>query len=261
MLDYSNVPSEYHFTGRWNIKCWIIPTFLLNIISLGAGILNVGLFQRSFWISFYSSLEFLCAWIIISNACPELPHFTVRWIYHLSDFVCFNCLFTIGVYMGICAWHVFLYDVPVKAFYKVPVIIIIIIIIIPTFKSWLPFKLRHWMLDGASLNQPSKHAGSDSHLFRIGWEALARSGPDDSCALACFRTRSVWPKPDSQPELNRIRAGIAQYCHCPGGLWKNGTEAENGKLVAGQLRPARNGPDDSCTPACFQTRCVLLNPD
>ena len=42
---------------------------------------------------------------------------------------------------------------------------------------------------------PSKHAGSDLHLFRISWEALARSGPDDCCTPACFRTGSVWPKP------------------------------------------------------------------
>ena len=28
---------------------------------------------------------------------------------------------------------------------------------------------------------------------QIGWEALARSGPDDSCTLACFQTGSVWP--------------------------------------------------------------------
>ena len=39
-------------------------------------------------------------------------------------------------------------------------------------------------------------------------------------------------------ELNRIRAGFAQ-CY-PGRLWKNGTESESGKLVAGRLRPARN---------------------
>ena len=31
---------------------------------------------------------------------------------------------------------------------------------------------------------PSKCAGSDSHLVQINWEALARSGPDDSCTLA-----------------------------------------------------------------------------
>ena len=43
---------------------------------------------------------------------------------------------------------------------------------------------------------PSKHARSNSaHPGRIGWEPLARSWPDDSCKLACFRTGSVWPKP------------------------------------------------------------------
>ena len=52
---------------------------------------------------------------------------------------------------------------------------------------------------------PSKHARSDSHPGRIGWEALATGGPDDCCTPACFRTGSAWPKPGSQPELNRIR--------------------------------------------------------
>ena len=46
------------------------------------------------------------------------------------------------------------------------------------------------------------------------------------------------PDPFDQPELNRIRAGFTQYY--PGRLWKNGTESESGKLVAGRLRPARN---------------------
>ena len=44
---------------------------------------------------------------------------------------------------------------------------------------------------------PSKHAGSDSYPVRIGREALARSRMDDSCTPACFRTGSVWPKPDT----------------------------------------------------------------
>ena len=45
----------------------------------------------------------------------------------------------------------------------------------------------------------------------IGSAALARSGPDDSCTPACFRTGSVWPKPNRQPEPDRIHAGFAQY--------------------------------------------------
>ena len=47
------------------------------------------------------------------------------------------------------------------------------------------------------LNYPSKHTRSDSHPGRVSWKALARSGSDDSCTLACFRTGSVWPKPDT----------------------------------------------------------------
>ena len=89
-------------------------------------------------------------------------------------------------------------------------------------------------------NYPSKHAGSDSHPVRIGWEALAttqRTGWFWHTGLLPDRIRLAksW---HYQPELNRIRAGFAQYC--PGSLWKNGTKSESGKLVAGRLRPARN---------------------
>ena len=86
---------------------------------------------------------------------------------------------------------------------------------------------------------PVKHARSDSNPIRIGSEALARSGPDDPRPPACFRTGSVWPKPDTVSQNNnRIRAGFAQ--HDPGRLWKNATQSESGKLVAGRLRSAKN---------------------
>ena len=42
---------------------------------------------------------------------------------------------------------------------------------------------------------------------------------------------SVHPKPDSQPEPDWIQAGFSQYD--PGCLWKNASECESGKLVAG----------------------------
>ena len=62
--------------------------------------------------------------------------------------------------------------------------------------------------------RPSKHAGSDSHPVdvRIVWEALAKCGPNDSRTPACFRTGSVWPKPDtvSQNEIGP-ETGFAQY--------------------------------------------------
>ena len=87
---------------------------------------------------------------------------------------------------------------------------------------------------------PSKHAGSDSHPRRIGWEVLARSGPYDSCTLAYFRTAGIRLAKTryNQPELNRLWAGFVYYY--PGHLWKNANESENGKLVAGRLRLARN---------------------
>ena len=46
------------------------------------------------------------------------------------------------------------------------------------------------------------------HIW-LGLEALlARCGPDDSGTLACFRTRSIWPKPDSQ---NKIRPRLVLH--------------------------------------------------
>ena len=43
--------------------------------------------------------------------------------------------------------------------------------------------------------------------IRIGWEVLARSGADESCTPACFRTRSIWPQPDSV-RRNQIGSGL-----------------------------------------------------
>ena len=62
----------------------------------------------------------------------------------------------------------------------------------------------------------------------------------------------------SQTEPNRIQAGFAQYY--PGCLWKNRTKSESGKLVAGRLSSTRTRPDDFCTVACFQTRCIWPKP-
>ena len=58
---------------------------------------------------------------------------------------------------------------------------------------------------------------------------------------------------------NRIRAGFAQYDS--GRLWKKTTESDSGKLIAGQLRSAKTGPVDYCTPTRFLTRCVWPKPD
>ena len=59
-----------------------------------------------------------------------------------------------------------------------------------------------------SMFVPSKHTGSNSHPVRIGFKALARSGPDDCCTPACFRTGSVWPKPDQA-----IQVGSGSVLH------------------------------------------------
>ena len=64
---------------------------------------------------------------------------------------------------------------------------------------------------------PGEHARSDSQPIWISAETLSKSGPDDSCTLACFQTGSVWLKPNSQltpnsqPEPDQIWAAFAQY--------------------------------------------------
>ena len=68
--------------------------------------------------------------------------------------------------------------------------------------------------------------------------------PDQICLVQTWH---------SQPEPNQKWAGFAQYD--PGCLWKNAVESENGKLVA-CFTFCQNRPDDSCTLACFQTRCI-----
>ena len=50
----------------------------------------------------------------------------------------------------------------------------------------------------------------NSHPIRIGSEVFARSGPDDSCTLACFRAGSVWPKPDTVRQ-NQIRSRLVLH--------------------------------------------------
>ena len=57
---------------------------------------------------------------------------------------------------------------------------------------------------------PSKHAGSDSHLIRIGSEALAKSGPDDCCTPACFRIGSVSATPDTVGQ-NQMGSSLALH--------------------------------------------------
>ena len=91
-------------------------------------------------------------------------------------------------------------------------------------------------------------------------EAWARSGPGDSCTLACFWTASALPKPDTVSQ-NWIGARLCFAQYDLGCLWKNATESESRKLVVGQLCSAITESDDSCTLACFQTRCTWPKPD
>ena len=96
--------------------------------------------------------------------------------------------------------------------------------------------------------------------IRIGSEALARSGPDDSCTPACFRTRSIWLKPDpvtqnqirSGPILhNMIRAvcGRTQLSLKVGGMMSLSCQLTSGPDAFGQnlTKPSRLDPSRLCT--------------
>ena len=67
------------------------------------------------------------------------------------------------------------------------------------------------------------------------WKHWPEAGRMILAHRLAIRLAKTWHK---EPELNRIRAGFAQYY--PGRLWKNGNELESGELVAGRLCPARN---------------------
>ena len=100
---------------------------------------------------------------------------------------------------------------------------------------------------------PCKHARPNLHP--VSWEAMAGSRPDDSCTLACFRTRSVWPKYDtiSQSQIGSrlvLHNIIQDVCRRMRLSLKVGNWYQASCVLPG------TGPDDSCTPAHFQTRCV-----
>ena len=82
---------------------------------------------------------------------------------------------------------------------------------------------------------PSKHARSDSRLTQISSEVLAGSKPDDSYTQFASGLDPFGPNWHSQPKLYQIRAGLHNMIW---DVWKNATESESGKLIAGQLHPA-----------------------
>ena len=61
---------------------------------------------------------------------------------------------------------------------------------------------------------PGKHAGSSSHPVRISLEALAKTGPSDSCTLACFRMGSIWTKPETVSQDQMSTLGVMATTGC-----------------------------------------------
>ena len=74
-----------------------------------------------------------------------------------------------------------------------------------TVNNVLKLRVKNSLSEGKLNNICWIWFASDPDWFR----AVARSRPSDSCTPACFRTGSVWPKPDSQPEPNWIQGGFA----------------------------------------------------
>ena len=103
----------------------------------------------------------------------------------------------------------------------------------------------------------SKHDRASLHLIWILLlEPAQKSWPDDSCTVACFQTRSVWPKSD---QSSQTKLDPGWFCT----IWsrlslEEWNQIRCGKLVVGQLQSARTGPNDSFTAACFWTRFIWV---
>ena len=90
------------------------------------------------------------------------------------------------------------------------------------------------------------------------WRAvcvLPETGPDDSCTPACFRTGSVWPKPGTVSQ-NSIGSGLVLYNIIREVCGRTEPSLKVGNWWRAVCVLPETGPDDSCTPACFQTRGV-----
>ena len=88
---------------------------------------------------------------------------------------------------------------------------------------------------------------------------LATGWPNDSCIMACFQTRSIWPKPDSVSQ-NQIRSRLVLRSQIQAVCGRRHPKSKSGKLVVGQLHSARTGPSDSYTLTCFWIRCIWPKP-
>ena len=105
--------------------------------------------------------------------------------------------------------------------------------------------------------------------IQISLEALTKSGLDDSCTLACFWTKSVWPKPDdrtksdlgwfctiwprtSMEACNRIwksetGSGLGASCQKPGSMISAHQLATRPDAFGQTLtRPSRSNPGQFC---------------
>ena len=93
------------------------------------------------------------------------------------------------------------------------------------------------------------------HPVRVGSEALAKSGLHDSCGLACFRTGSVWPKPDTASQ-NQIGPGPVLHSMIWDVCGRTQLSLKVGNWWRASCLLPESGPNGSCTPACFLTRCI-----
>ena len=98
-------------------------------------------------------------------------------------------------------------------------------------------------------------------LIRIQQRLAWKRWPEAGLMILAHQLASGWIRLAKtwHGTTNWIQAGFA--CYDQGCLWKNATEPESGKLVAGQSHSAGTRPDESCTPACFPAGRVGPKPD
>ena len=101
-------------------------------------------------------------------------------------------------------------------------------------------------------------------------EALARSGPDDSCTLACFQIGSVWPKPDtvcqnpigSGPVLHNIIWAVCTVEECNWvWKWETGSRPVAFCKKLGLMILAHQLASEQDAFAQYLTRSSRLDPD
>ena len=104
--------------------------------------------------------------------------------------------------------------------------------------------------DGSQYNCPDR-------LLNFCRDRISQNTTFSIPPISVFEVGYVWPKPNTVSQ-NQIGSGLVFPQYDPGpSVDERYTDPESGKVVAGRLRSARTRPDETCTPACFRTRCAF----